>query len=128
MNKCLIFCWLSFVLFFGGCTEDKVFDYQLSDEKLVEILSDIHISESATQHLSLSFRDSMSKVYLSQVLEIHGVSQEVFEPDYLALKRDPQKLAIVYDKIIKKLNEIKSKRKKGKKPKGQGSKQRTKKK
>lgn len=111
-----------------GCMEEKGYVYNLTDEKLVDILSDLHISESATQHLSLSYRDSMSKVYLNQILEIHEVPKEIFEPEYIELKKDPQKLVVVYDRVIKRLNDLKLKKKKDENPKGQGAKQRTKKK
>lgn len=120
----LIFCLLLLIICAWGCTEKETFTYQLTNEKFVDILSDLHFSESATQHLSLSYRDSMSNVYLGQVLEIHEVPNEVFIPNYNELKRDPQKLALVYELVIKRLNELKLKTKKD----GQATKKRTKKK
>ncbi len=122
----LIFYLLLLITCFLGCTEEDDYTYQLTNEKFVEILTDLHISESATQHLSLSYRDSMSIVYLNQILEIHEVPNEVFEPEYNELKRDPQKLALIYDLVIKRLNKLKLKKKSDEK--GQGAKQRTKKK
>jgi len=124
----LIFYVLTFVICSLGCAEEEGFSYQLTDETLIDILVDLHISESATQHLSLNFRDSMSIIYLDQVLEIHEVPKEVFEPDYIKLKQDPQKLVGIYEKVIKRLDDLKSKKKKEEIGKGQESKQRTKKK
>lgn len=122
----VIFYILLPIICFVGCKEEDAFNYQLTNEKFVEILTDLHISESATQHLSLSYRDSMAIVYLNQILEIHEVPSDVFEPEYNELKRDPEKLAKVYDLVIKRLNEIKLKKKSD--GKGQEAKQRTKKK
>jgi len=129
MSKNIITFYLLFLLIcLFGCTEEEKFIYQLTDDKFIDILADLHISESATQHLSLSHRDSMAKVYLVQVLEIHEVPKEVFEPDYLKLKKDPQKLIVLYEQVIKKMDELKSKKKKAEQLNGQKGKQRTKKK
>ena len=106
-----------FLLMTTSCTKEET-PYQLSDEQLVDIVTDIHISESATQHLSLAFRDSMVVVYLDQILEIHEVPKEVFEPDYQKLKRDPKKLQFIYAKVIEKLNILKRKKEKKKEKKG----------
>ncbi|GEM_PF-3894062 len=91
--------------------------YQLSDEQLTDIITDIHISESASQHLTLAFRDSMVLIYLDQILEVHEVSKEVFEPEYQKLKRDPKKLQLIYGKVIERLNKLKIKKKEDKKEK-----------
>jgi len=98
----LIFLFI-FFLQLTNCTKEEA-PYQLSNEKFVAIISDIHISESATQHLSLAFRDSMVLVYLDQILEIHEVPKEVFEPEYQKLKRDPKKLQLIYGKVIERLD------------------------
>ncbi len=119
---------LSFLICFLGCTEKEEFTYKLTDEQLIKILTDLHLSESATQHLSLSYRDSMSVVYLNQILEIHEVPAEVFELDYIILKRDAEKLVGIYDKVIKRLDDLKLKKSKEASEKGQASKKRTKKK
>ncbi len=95
--------------------DKEVSPYQLSDEQLANIITDIHISESATQNLSLAFRDSMVLIYLDQILEIHEVPKEIFEPDYQKLKKDPGKLQLIYGKVIDRLNSLKlNKDKKGK--------------
>lgn len=122
----VIFKWILVFIFFAGvtcCTKEET-PYQLSDEQLAAIMADIHISESATQHLSLSFRDSMVLVYLDQVLEIHEVPKESFEADYDRLKRDPKKLQLVYAKVIERLNQLKIKKKESKNGKKEGDKKR----
>jgi len=105
-----------FLVKMTSCAKEET-PYQLSDEKLTDIITDIHLSESATQHLSLAFRDSMVQVYLDQILEIHEVPKDIFEPEYQKLKRDPKKLKVIYEKVISKLNELKIKKKVDKKEK-----------
>ena len=81
--------------------------YQLSDEEIITVLADLHISQAAVEHLSLSLRDSMTNLYLEQVLTINEIPKEIFETDYHQLKEDPEKLKIIYDKVINRLNELK---------------------
>lgn len=85
--------------------------YQIPNEQWVKILTDMHLSESATQHLSLSLRDSVVEVYLEQILEIHEVPRIIFEPEYERIKKDPAKLQVVYAGVIKRLGELKLKEK-----------------
>ena len=115
----------SFLLVITSCTKEEA-PYQLSDEQLVDIMTDIHISESASQHLSLLMRDSMVVIYLDQILEIHEISKEIFEPTYQKLKRDPKKLQVIYTKVIDKLNILKVKKEEKKEKKGEKGKKKVK--
>jgi len=106
--KSLFFIGVIFLLF--AC-QKKEEPYQLSNEKWTHLLTDIHLSESASQHLSLSLRDSMVKMYLGQILEIHEVPRPIFEKEYERIKRDPAKLKLVYVGVAKRLSELKLKKK-----------------
>ena len=55
IEKILLFFILVTLSFFFAC-KDKSPIYQLEDEQFIKILADMHISESASQHLSLSVR------------------------------------------------------------------------
>lgn len=104
----LLLLLLFLMLSLTNC-EDEVPSYDLADEKFVEILTDIHVSESAAQHLSLTMRDSMVKVYLDQILEIHEVKKDRFTKNYTQLKKDPAKLQVVYAKVLENMQELKEK-------------------
>lgn len=114
--KSLFFVGVIFLVF--AC-QKKEESYQLSNEKWTHLLTDIHISESASQHLSLSLRDSMVKIYLDQILEIHDVPKPIFEKEYKRIKMDPAKLRVVYAGVAKRLNELKLKKRKKNKNKGE---------
>ena len=101
---------LSSFLLTQSCKKTEI-TYKVTDEQFINILSDIHISESAAQHLSLSNRDSIVEVYLRQILEIHNVEAEIFKQDFIQLKKDPKKLKQIYEKVIALLNELKKEKK-----------------
>ena len=122
IEKILLFFILVTLSFFFAC-KDKSPIYQLEDEQFIKILADMHISESASQHLSLSVRDSMAKVYLKQILSIHEVEISVFESEYKRLKNEPSKLKKIYEGVIKRINELKTGKKKEEKGTMKGQKQ-----
>ncbi|MEM6316703.1 MAG: DUF4296 domain-containing protein [Bacteroidota bacterium] len=113
MRRLYFTCWIVCGLILGAC-EKVPKEYQLSETQMTNILADIHISESATQHLSLSLRDSMVELYLAQILEIHQVEMDIFKPEYERLKKDPERLQRIYAKIIVRLNDLKKKKAKEK--------------
>ena len=98
-------------LFFLCSCQKEAVKYELSEELLTKVIVDIHISEAAVQHLSLEMKDSMTRIYYGQILEIHEVDQQSFEKDFQQLKRDPEKLMAVYDKVIEQLNELRTQKK-----------------
>ena len=102
--------WLSILLIgcsITGCRDEEPV-YQLTDEQMSTILADIHISESAAQHLPVVERDSMVAIYLEQILEIHETDRTVFETDYEQLKMDSERLETVYDLVLKRIAELKN--------------------
>ena len=74
---------------------------------MVNILADIHISEAAVSHLSLTLRDSISREYLVQILQIHQIKADEFDKEYRFLKNDSEKLQQLYPKVIDRINELK---------------------
>lgn len=53
----------------------------LSKEKMAQIMADLYLAESATNGLIGYSKDSLAKVYYQQVLEIHGITQELYDKE-----------------------------------------------
>ncbi len=88
--------------------QEKDASYKIEEEVMVSILLDIHVGEAATQQGDVSQRDSLRILYYNQIFEIHEVSKKVYEEDMELLKRDAEKLAELYDKVIERLKERKA--------------------
>ncbi|MFK8008154.1 MAG: DUF4296 domain-containing protein [Saprospiraceae bacterium] len=107
----LIFCGSLTLL---SCQEEAI-KPQISDEKMVKILTDLHISEAAILSLNQKIKDSISIVYYQQIFEIHGVTDSVFYKDLETLRGDAKKLEEIYIKVldnievldVKKVEEVK---------------------
>lgn len=82
----VIGCCLSVACFFS-CRE-KVEQPTLPDEKISRIMADLFTAEAATNGLSGYTKDSLLQVYFIQVLDMHGVTKEVYEKDLRLIAND----------------------------------------
>ena len=98
----LVFFALTAGLSTTSCEEER--KCRLGEEKLVEVLSDIQIAESAAQSLTGTVKDSVLQSYYGQILEIQGISREEFEICFRELQNDPERMNLLYDKVIEELN------------------------
>ncbi len=105
MNQLIL---IILVLAMVSCQENEAI-YMLEEEKLIEILVDIHISEAAAQQGDISQRDSLRALYYDQIFKVHEVSKNNYEEDMELLKRDAERLTKIYDKVIENLKEKKEK-------------------
>lgn len=73
--------------------------YTMSRVKLANVLADIHVADGASSIIDGALKDSITKVYYKQILEIHQVSDAEFRQNFDALKLDADEMLKVY-KII----------------------------
>ena len=86
----------------SNCKE-TTYNYTIGEADMVKILVDIHISEAAAEQVDITVRDSFKKIFYEQVFEIQQISKEVFEKEMTYLKKDPDRLSSIYDKVIEKI-------------------------
>ena len=90
---------LPFLLFFA-CKNDKVsINLTIPTAKMVSILADIHVAESAAAYLTNPTKDSIANVYYQQIYEIHSVKAEEVKQNLDMLKREPAQLEKVYKMV-----------------------------
>ncbi|KAA3630020.1 MAG: DUF4296 domain-containing protein [Bacteroidetes bacterium] len=84
-----------------------------SDEKIINILIDVHISEAALQTLGRVVKDSMKEVYMNQVAEIHEIERQQLEELLGELRNRPADLKRLYSGMLEEIeikeNELKAK-------------------
>lgn len=95
---------LMLFLFFNSCQEKKALP--IKEDKLVDIIRDIHIAEAAMQNLIGITKDSMGEIYYQKTLDLHGVSRPDFDTSMAILRREPDRLGLIYDKVIEELTVI----------------------
>ncbi|MCB0560138.1 MAG: DUF4296 domain-containing protein [Lewinellaceae bacterium] len=72
----------------------------IDEDKLVEVLIDVHIAEAAVQSLRGATKDSVINAYYDQIFEIHGLSREEFVTTMEILRTDPKRTEELYSKIM----------------------------
>jgi len=94
---------LGLVLFMGCKEEIKP---TLSDEKLVNVLTDLHLAEASMLTLNKKLKDSMHVIYYEQVFEIHQVQDSIFFKDLEIIRKDPKKVEELYTRVIDNLDQL----------------------
>ena len=90
-----------FFLVIGCQSEQKP---NIPEEKMVNIFVDIHLIEASLLGYSDEQKDSLSNVYYSQIYEIHGVSEDEFLKEMDYLKRHPDYLGGLYEKVLEEID------------------------
>ena len=102
--KLFILLFLTFSIFLS-CKQEEI-KLQISDEEMVKILTDLHISEAAILSLNQKLKDSITVIYYQQIFEIHGVTDSVFYSDLEILRKDSKRLEEIYQKVIVEIEQL----------------------
>ena len=95
---------------FWGCKEDL--KPTLSDEKMVDVLTDLHLAEASMLTLNKKLKDSVYLVYYGQIFEIHQVEDSVFFRDLEIIRKNPKWVEEIYDKVVVNLEQLDLKKEK----------------
>jgi len=99
------------IICFLGCKEDL--KPTLSDDKMVDVLTDLHLAEAAMLTLNKRIKDSVYLVYYKQVFEIHDVKDSVFFKDLELIRKDPVWIAKIYEEVVINIEQMDVKKEKG---------------
>ncbi len=102
IKKGIALCGL--VLFALNCSQKA--DLPLAEDKLVEVIRDIHIAESAMQNLIDLTKDSIGEIYYAQIFRIHKVKKEDFDSSMVILRRDPERMGVIYDRVLEDMERL----------------------
>ncbi len=107
---------LFYILILGGilvsCKPDKEEDvvmpsYLLSEEQLVNVLTDAYLSEGASGiNVKNVIGEKYDSAYVFNPLQEHGISKSKFDSTMNFYTQHPQKLKLIYDKVLEKLSVI----------------------
>ena len=94
-----------FLLFCGTSCKEEI-KLTLTDDQMIDVLTDMHIAEAAILSLNKKLKDSVATVYYAQIFEIHGVEDSVFNRDIEILRNDAKHLEDIYQKVIVKIEQL----------------------
>ena len=73
----------------------------ISEDKLVEVLYDIHTAEALLESESQVHKDSMVKIYYPQIFEKQGITRLDFDSTMAVYSRNTVKLDTVYNRVLR---------------------------
>lgn len=90
------------LLFLYSCQQKPLCD--LPDDQLVRALADIQVAEVAAQNLAGAVKDSVLQVYYDQIFQIHNIESETFRACFEELQQNPDRMALLFEKVLEELN------------------------
>lgn len=72
----------------------------ISKTQMISILVDMHASEAATVNIDPHIKDSLSKVYLGEILQIHKTTKDDFDKSLAMYNKNPKQMEIMYDSVL----------------------------
>ena len=97
-NTSLIFYVLLCSFLFSACKKANA-PLPIEEEKLKEILIDVHVAEAALQPIIGAKKDSLRELYFSQIFEIHEIHAVEFEATMELLQEDPKRMKKIYKEL-----------------------------
>lgn len=79
----------------------------LDESKMVEVLTDIHLAETAFIMNNLKSRstDSSAASYYKFVFNKHGISSTLFDKSFRYYTSQPAQFSIIYEKVLTEISE-----------------------
>jgi hypothetical protein len=103
MYKYLLIASLCFL----SCQQqDPLSTIPLSEEKLIEVLTDAYLAEAAILNYTPDLKDSLSDHFYQQVYKIHQVSEADYQLSLAIVKQYPEIMDSLYTKINARLLEL----------------------
>ncbi|MFT4663563.1 MAG: hypothetical protein ACI8YQ_003394 [Polaribacter sp.] len=96
---CLLICCVS-------CADSGEQSLTVPEDKMVDMLLDAHLLESALQDVSHTKRDSTKKAFYDQFYEIHSSSEKEFVENVDIMDKQPKMLSRIYSKIMEELSKL----------------------
>ena len=85
-----------------ACSSDRVPEYVMTEEQMINYLIELHITESAVQNLRLK-NDSAAVVFRvveKRLLKEHNISDSTFIKSYNFYLKNPEKLESIYTAVV----------------------------
>ena len=97
------------LIFISSCQKQE--SPSVDQEKLINILVDIHLIEASLLGFSDEQKDSLSAFYYQQIYEIHSITEDSFLTEMKYLKSHPDYMIEIYEKVLEEIakreNELK---------------------
>lgn len=85
------------------CTQKPDPPLPFDDDKIINILIDVHLAEAAMQSLGKKTKDSIKYVYYEQISQIHGIKSEDLDALLSQLRNQPNDMKRLYEEMMQRI-------------------------
>jgi hypothetical protein len=105
-NKLFFSICLISLLSINCKNNNSIANLPIAEEKLVEVLCDVHIAEAMLDTEATEVRDSILNVYYGQIMEKHQIKKIDFDSSLTLLGRQPVVANRLLGEVQKKLKDL----------------------
>jgi hypothetical protein len=87
-----------FSLSLWGCKAPEA-ELLIPEEKLAEVLADLHLAENAAYEAPAETKDSLKQLYYERIFRDQGLDRSLFEASIRQLNQNPAQLTGVYTRV-----------------------------
>ena len=103
MNRSSLWPCLLLGLFLVACREEAP-PLLIPEDKLVDVLVDVHLAEASLQNRFGPVKDSLAQAYYQKIYELHEVEAATFEETMERLRRHPERSERIYEQVMERLS------------------------
>jgi hypothetical protein len=91
---------ISFLFF--SCQDKKKVDFLIPEEKMVQVLVELHIADGVLNSTELPYSDSILRAenYYANILAKYNIDRPIFDSALKQYTENPQIYLKIYDKVI----------------------------
>jgi|SRR5687767_925811 len=99
MKICILISALLLMLIGMACTTRGKEVYRLSDERLANMMLDMHLADALLVELPPDQQDSIKKVYWKRMEDMYQLSEEEIKEEILKLEKEPEKMELILGRV-----------------------------
>ncbi len=100
------------IVTFTACNETTVapkkIEPDIPQEKMIQILKDVHLAEAIAQSERTNVKDSLLAIYYEDIYRIHNITKEDLERNLKLWMNDAEVVDKLYEKVIEELSKEES--------------------
>jgi hypothetical protein len=94
-----------FTIFSLASCKNNTAQLPIPREKVVELLTDIHMADAYVESVNPTMKDSMAKLYYPQIFKHNGITPAVYDSTFSVLSKNPTLMKSAYDDVLLKIEE-----------------------
>lgn len=110
MNKSISFIFLLFIITITSCGKKNAVS-SLSNEVLIPIIADLHLAEEMVSKFRIAERDSVRKLYLNEIAQIHKVDTATINKEVKIIQSNPDLSFEIYQEVYKHIDGLSAEQK-----------------